>query len=180
MVDSRRTFLSSAAQIFGAGWLAANWPAIAAAATQAAKSPDTLTHLTPDQARDLDAMTAHIIPTDDTPGAREAAAVTFIDRALGSFYSAHRAEFFADYQALAAKRFADLPVDKQIETLRTLEGTRLFGTVRFLTILGFVASPSYGGNRDGSGWRVIGFKDDHHFAPPFGYYDRDYPGWKPA
>jgi hypothetical protein len=99
---------------------------------------------------------------------------------LGGFYSAHRADFFADYQAFAGARFADLPVDKQIETLRNIEGTRLFGTVRFLTVLGFLASPSYGGNRERIGWRVVGFKDDHHFAPPFGYYDRDYPGWKPT
>ena len=39
------------------------------------------------------------------------------------------------------------------------------------------ASPEYGGNRDGVGWRMIGFVDEHAFQPPFGYYDRDYPGF---
>jgi hypothetical protein len=37
--------------------------------------------------------------------------------------------------------------------------------------------PSYGGNRDGVGWKLIGFEDSHVFYPPFGHYDRDYPGF---
>ena len=28
-----------------------------------------------------------------------------------------------------------------------------------------------------SGWKLIGFEDRHAFQPPFGYYDRDYPGF---
>jgi hypothetical protein len=27
------------------------------------------------------------------------------------------------------------------------------------------------------GWKLIGFEDRHVFEPPFGYYDRDYPGF---
>ena len=37
--------------------------------------------------------------------------------------------------------------------------------------------PEYGGNRDGVGWKLLGFEDQHVFQPPFGYYDRDYPGF---
>jgi hypothetical protein len=37
--------------------------------------------------------------------------------------------------------------------------------------------PAYGGNRDAAGWKLIGFEDQHVFHPPFGYYDRDYPGF---
>ena len=37
--------------------------------------------------------------------------------------------------------------------------------------------PSYGGNRDGVGWKLLGFQDAHVFYPPFGYYDRDYAGF---
>jgi hypothetical protein len=40
--------------------------------------------------------------------------------------------------------------------------------------------PAYGGNRDGVGWKLIGFEDEHVFHPPFGYYDRDYPGFVAA
>lgn len=182
MVSSRRTFLSSSAQIMGAGWLAAHWPAITAAAAQATTHPQPFAHFAAEPARDLDAMTAHLIPTDDTPGAREAGTVSFIDRALSTFYHAHRAEFLADYEAFAkrsATRFADLSAHDQIAMLRSIENTRFFGTLRFLTVLGFLASPSYGGNRNGIGWRTIGFNDEHHFSPPFGYYDRDYAGFVP-
>jgi gluconate 2-dehydrogenase gamma chain len=182
MVNSRRTFLSSSAQIMGAGWLAVNWPAIAAAASQGAAHPQTFANFSAAQARDLDAMAAQIIPSDDTPGAREAGTVSFIDRALSSFYGAHRADFLADYAAFAQQsptRFADLSPQQQIETLRRIESSRFFGALRFLTVLGFLASPSYGGNRERIGWHVIGFNDEHHFSPPFGYYDRDYPGFVP-
>ena len=37
--------------------------------------------------------------------------------------------------------------------------------------------PAYGGNRDGVGWKLIGFDDQHAFQSPFGHYDRDYPGF---
>ena len=47
-----------------------------------------------------------------------------------------------------------------------------------MTLIGLFALPQYGGNRNGIGWRLIGFDDQHAFSPPFGYYDRDYPGFK--
>ena len=31
---------------------------------------------------------------------------------------------------------------------------------------------------DGLGWGLIGFQDQHVFSPPFGHYDRDYPGFE--
>ena len=46
-----------------------------------------------------------------------------------------------------------------------------------LTLLGMFSLPSYGGNRGGVGWKLIGFEDAHVFQSPFGYYDRDYPGF---
>jgi hypothetical protein len=41
------------------------------------------------------------------------------------------------------------------------------------------SSPKYGGNYQGSGWKLIGFEDRHVFTPPFGYYDREYAGFVP-
>ena len=55
-----------------------------------------------------------------------------------------------------------------------------FETLRQHTIMGFLIDPDYGGNRDGAGWKVIGREREHMFQPPFGYYDKDYPGWQPA
>ena len=56
-------------------------------------------------------------------------------------------------------------------------GTPFFRSLRLLTVLCLFASPDYGGNRDGAGWKLLGFVDQHAFEPPFGYYDRDYPGF---
>jgi hypothetical protein len=61
--------------------------------------------------------------------------------------------------------------------LTSIEQTPFFNTTRLLTLLGMFSLPEYGGNRDGVGWKLIGFEDAHVFQPPFGYYDRDYPGF---
>jgi Gluconate 2-dehydrogenase subunit 3 len=58
-----------------------------------------------------------------------------------------------------------------------VERTPFFERVRLLTLLGMFALPKYGGNRDHVGWQLIGFPDQHIFQPPFGYYDREYPGF---
>jgi hypothetical protein len=39
--------------------------------------------------------------------------------------------------------------------------------------------PKYGGNHDKAGWKLLGFEDRHVWQPPFGYYDKDYPGFEP-
>jgi len=46
-----------------------------------------------------------------------------------------------------------------------------------ITLLGMFSAPMYGGNHESAGWQLIGFEDRHAFEPPFGYYDRDYPGF---
>jgi len=192
MDASRRSFITASGQVLGAGWLALHWPEIAAAAEHAhgaAQAPASraIVVLAAEDARDVDAIAAQVIPTDDTPGAREAGAVYFIDAALGGFFNAHRDEFKAglgEFTAAVAKeqpgkRFADLDPERQISFLKSVEKTPFFQTVRFLTILGLLASPAYGGNRDGLGWKLIGFEDTHVFSPPFGFYDRDHPGFAP-
>src|SRR5260221_8280678 len=87
---SRRNFLSRGSAAISAVWLSAHWPAIVAAAEhahQAAKSsaPAKFQFFSPEQAAEIDAITARIIPSDETPGAREAGVVYFIDRALTTF-----------------------------------------------------------------------------------------------
>jgi hypothetical protein len=191
MNTSRRSFLAASGQALGAGWLALNWPRISAAAMHAhdsvAAPEPRIRILSAAQAADLDAIASQIIPTDDTPGAHEAGAVYFIDAALGGFYAVHREELLsghAGFAAAFAKQFPGKPFSqsdgvRQIDFLQGVESTPFFQGVRFLTVLGFLAHPKYGGNRDGVGWKVIGFEDTHAFSPPFGYYDRDYPGFVP-
>ena len=138
------------------------------------------------EAADVEAVAAQIIPTDNTPGAREAGVVYFIDRALATFlsqlasdYRGQLAEFqraFRDQQPGAAS-FASLTSAQQVEYLRTVDDTPFFDTTRLLTLLGMFSLPTYEGNRNGVGWTLIGFEDRHFFQPPFGHYDRGYPGF---
>src|SRR5690242_19944717 len=81
---TRRSFLSRGAAGLSAAWASAHWPALLAAAThahQAAKSAAArkFEFFTADEAKEIDAITSRIIPTDDTPGAHEAGVVYFID-----------------------------------------------------------------------------------------------------
>ena len=110
----------------------------------------------------------------------------FIDRALATFlsrlagdYRAQLAEFQVTFRGRhpGAASFGALPSAEQIDYLKTVDRTPFFDTTRLLTLLGMFSMPAYGGNRNGAGWKLIGFEDRHAFQPPFGYYDRDYPGF---
>jgi Gluconate 2-dehydrogenase subunit 3 len=84
--------LSRSLAAAGATWTLANWPAVLAAAEHAHKAAaagdsQNLEFLRPDEAKEVEAISACIIPSDGTPGAREAGVVYFIDRALVTFAS---------------------------------------------------------------------------------------------
>lgn len=70
--------------------------------------------------------------------------------------------------------FSALGFKQQTEVLRGIDQTPFFGAVRFLTVAGMFANPSYGGNKGEVGWRLIGFNGAHANRPPFGYYDAKY------
>src|SRR5271155_5175353 len=83
----RRGFLASAGAGLGAVWLSANWPGAVAASAHArnaaiSSAPPKYEFFTPEQAVEVMAICARIIPSDDLPGATEAGAVYFIDRGL--------------------------------------------------------------------------------------------------
>lgn len=170
---SRRRFVGTVAATLAATWMAgAARPGLAAGTGV----------LAPAQLRDLDAVAALILPTDELPGAREAHVVDFIDQALGSFAAGQRPLFDAglsDLNARVARRhpmagtFADLPDADGAGLLRELEaeGSDFFEAARVATISGFLANPQYGGNAGKAGWRAIGFDDRFVWAEPFGWYD---------
>jgi gluconate 2-dehydrogenase gamma chain len=86
----RRQFLSRGLAALGATWTTAHWPAVLAAAVhahKAAASPETQKweFFTPAEAKEIEALACCIIPSDATPGAREAGVIYFIDRALVTF-----------------------------------------------------------------------------------------------
>jgi gluconate 2-dehydrogenase gamma chain len=184
--QGRRSALRQLIAAMGA--VALDWAAIAQAghdAHVAAQSPANVAYtlLGPADAADVEALTSQIVPSDETPGAREAGVTYFIDRGLGSFFAHWRESFMrglGEFQiacrahSKGAASFAALSSEQQIEFLRTVDRTPFFDQARLLTLCGMFSSPKYGGNRDGLGWKLIGFEDQHVFEPPFGYYDRGY------
>ena len=186
--NSRRLFLIKSLTGVSSAWLALRLPEIFAAqehahhAAQPAGSAK-LEFFSAEQAAEVEAVAAQIIPTDDTPGAREARVIYFIDRALTTFDKENQSQYVKGLKELQAKqkkmfknsaKFSDLNAEQQIKVLKAFEKNEFFETVRAHTIMGFFADPSYGGNYDKIGWKVIGFQDDFYFKPPFGYYDREY------
>jgi len=187
---SRRSLLQAIAAVMATATAPVGWAQVALAFDQAHAAHGSgerrLSWLKETEAADIEAVAAQIIPTDDSPGAQEAGVVYFIDRALGTFFSqlasdyrAQLAVFRAGYLARypTARSFASLTSEQQVELLKRVDHTPFFTTTHLLTLLGMFTLPVYGGNRDGVGWKLIGFEDTHAFYPPFGYYDRDYPGF---
>ena len=189
---SRRSFLIQSAAGLSGAWVAANYSGIVAAedyVLQAAQSgkPVSFQFFTPDQAAEIEAMAAQIIPTDETPGAREARVINFIDRALATFAKNEQGRYtkgIGELQAQSSQmfpgstRFSALTSEQQIKVLTAMEKTPFFNTVRTHTIIGFFASPVHGGNQDKIGWKLIGYDDSLNFRPPFGYYDANDPAGK--
>ena len=208
---SRRRFLAQTAAGASVAWASANWPAILTAAEhahQAAKAaaPPAFEFFSVEEAKEIDAIAARIIPADDRPGAHEAGVVYFIDRALVTFdkdnqkvYREGLPEFQARVREMfpQRRRFSEATAEEQDAVLVSLDehhssgrrpfrqngsGPNFFETVRQHVIAGFLVDPESGrgGNLDGIGWKVIGRDLGHSFQPPFGFYDKDYPGWQPA
>jgi hypothetical protein len=182
---SRRAFLVESLSGVGAAWVAANYTGILAThefVLEAAQSgqPVRFAFLTPEQGAEVEAMTAQIIPTDTTPGAREARVVQFIDRALVTFEKGRQPAYTQGLKDLQVKTkalfpgasmFSTLTPDQQIQVLKAIEETPFFNLVRTHTITGFFASPAHGGNYNKVGWKLVSYDDSLNFKPPFGYYD---------
>jgi len=180
---SRRQFLAASGPAAAAIWFAAESRELLAAGLHAAQATRFET-LTPADAADIEAATAQIIPTDATPGAREARVVYFIDKSLTTFAKDQRPAFdnlVKELRARAAKTqkgaksFAALNSAQQIAVLTALEKEKpdLFVALRFGTMAGMLANPEYGGNYNKSGWKMIGFVDQFSWAAPFGWYDHN-------
>jgi gluconate 2-dehydrogenase gamma chain len=181
----RRDFLERSAGGAMVGFLGATLADLRAAGEFAAAAAPERPYefLTPDQVTLLDAITAQIVPTDDTPGAREAHVVRFIDHALATFLQPRRANLLlalSTFEAFAAKWKDDgTPFHKrtdadQVSLLKDFEKAKpeQFAVFRNMTMAGMFSQPQHGGNTGRIGWKMIGYEDRYSWAPPFGYYDR--------
>jgi gluconate 2-dehydrogenase gamma chain len=122
----------------------------------------------------LSAIAARLIPSDDNgPGATEAHAAQYIDRALGGALASFRETYRAGLAALdryaqstKAGPFARLAVADQDVLLRDLErdtatgfpdASAFFNAVLAHTVQGTFCDPYYGGNANFAGWDLIGY-----------------------
>lgn len=183
---SRREFLALLGSATGVAWLATLWPAAladAAAAQEATLRGQAPQYraLTARQAAEFGAFADRIIPPDDTPGAKDAGVVHFVDHMLSTIGAGRKPDFAKALVELArtirrrvprAGTFASLGAAQQDGVMRAMESSPAFATLRDATLAGYLSHPSYGGNRNGVAWKAIGFEDRMTWQPPFGYYDR--------
>ncbi len=187
--STRRQFLQQgSAAVAGfslTGWLSTHWIDCLAAAEQASEviqQQQAYQLLNPWQAANLDAISAQILPTTDTPGAREAGVVNFFDQMLGaqaSFAVEPLNAWMAELDTAADRRqsgaaFHQLDDTAQQQILTEQQNTGGFGLMRFLTLVGMFAMSRYGGNKNNIGWELLGFNHQHAWQPPFGHYDAEY------
>jgi hypothetical protein len=179
---SRRQFVASSASAVGGGWLWLQLPAVsalAACARDAARRAEPFATFTPAEGVAFRAFAARILPAEHgLPGAEEAGAAWFADRALGTLMPEMLAPVREglndlDGRARAAHgaAFERLQPAQQDALLRDVEESTFFFLARMLTLAGVFSAPEYGGNRDGAGDRILGVEHHASYQPPFGWYD---------
>jgi gluconate 2-dehydrogenase gamma chain len=137
-------------------------------------APEAFETLTTVEGETLQAIVARLIPTDGNgPGATEARAAQYVDRALGGALAASREAYRVGLAALNAytqasrkAAFAQLSAADQDAVLLELEtgaaagfaGSGIFFNLLLAhTIQGTFGDPYYGGNANFVGWDLIGY-----------------------
>jgi len=148
-----------------------------AASAAAPVRREPLENLSAAEADTLEAICARLIPSDaNGPGAREARAAHYIDRALGGAlkesretYRAGLAAFDAYCRSSRRARFTELSARDQDSVLIDVEtgaaasggfpasSAQFFNMVRTHTMQGTFGDPYYGGNANFVGWDLIGY-----------------------
>ena len=124
--------------------------------------------LTPGQLAVLEAVLDRLIPSDELgPGAREARVSRYVVRRLTGPYAHHRESYVkglarldAEAGALYGAGFAELAPELRDGLLRATEaplGDPFFDLVLTHAMEGMFGDPSYGGNANLAGWRLIGY-----------------------
>lgn len=170
---TRRDFFKGAG-VAGAAAAAVVGPAQAQALAQPPRR-EALETLSAGEADALEAVCARLIPSDaHGPGATEARAAHYIDRALGGALASSREAYRSGLTALDARAaahgapFARLTPDFQDAVLIETEKAdpAFFGLMRAHTLQGTFGDPYYGGNAGFVGWDMIGYPGVRIAATP--------------
>lgn len=150
-------------------------PAQAQPTPAAASLREAMETLTAAEADVLEAMVARIVPTDSNgPGAAEARAAHYIDRALTGPLASSKAAYVSGLAAVDAyaqssrgATFAKLNPNDQDAVLTDFEKNAakaflanpsgFFNMVRNHTLQGMFSDPYYGGNANFVGWDLLGY-----------------------
>lgn len=117
----------------------------------------------------LAAIAAQIIPTDETPGAREANVVDYLQEQIAGSQELQKlcVTGLREVDALSRQRFgapfAHLDANHEVDILKAVETSDFFKVIRDLTVKGFYNSRE--------GWRSTGFPGHQ----PHGHRDFDQP-----
>jgi gluconate 2-dehydrogenase gamma chain len=124
--------------------------------------------LSPAQWATLQAIGDRLIPADDHgPGAVQAGAIDYVGQALAGDDAHLQPAYVAGLEAVDARArgahgrpFEQLAPEARDAILAQLEqgdDAPFFELVRRHVFEGMFGDPSYGGNRDGAGWRLLGY-----------------------
>ena len=120
---------------------------------------------TANEAALITALTDHIIPADDVPGALAAGVIFYIDKQLAGplrrYHAAYQtglAGFEASCRQQTKKAFLELDRKTQSAFLQTVESSAFFNMVVDHTMQGFYGSPEHGGNRGEASWKMLGIE----------------------
>lgn len=184
---SRRDLLKLAGAA-GAVSLAPQAAGAAAVTAVQTAAREPLQALTAVEADLLDAIVARLIPSDaNGPGAREAKAVRYIDRALTGALNASREAYRVGLAALdrysrssRGRTFTELSPTEQDSVLIDVEtgaatgsgagfqgsSAQFFNLVRAHTWQGTFGDPYYGGNANFVGWELLGYPGVRTYVSP--------------
>lgn len=180
---SRRSFLEQTAGVAGSAWLKVVLPSMAAISQAACTAKDEkvpFAILDDAEALEFEAIAERIIPATDTPGARDAGVIYFLDQTFGAFNAPLLPMIRGGLAELqggieGGQLFSSLADEQQDAVLRASEQTPFFQVFRMMTFAGFFCLAEYGGNKDGVGFDLIGMNPNQHgYTAPFGYYDAEY------
>ena len=161
--------------IGGSGAVTETPAPMAVQVASAAVRREPIENLTAAEADLLEVICSRIIPSDENgPGAREARAAHFIDRALGGALAASKPAYTAGFAALdrysrssRGKPFLELSERDQDSVLIDVETgaatgfptspAAFFAMLRTHTLQGTFGDPYYGGNANFVGWDLIGY-----------------------
>ena len=128
--------------------------------------------LTERQFKTLSAACERILPRDQDPGALDANVPEYVDRMLQAPEMETLRPVLVEGLDLLERRgraltrvsYAEAPADRQDFLLRNFRDSptgsgeeRFYELLVVMTLEGFLGDPSYGGNKDYVGWKLVGF-----------------------